>query len=496
MLKFMRGHLGKGILIVVVAGIALVFVLWGVFPETHRFGSGSLGSTEVASVGGERITLEQLNRVANREIENYRSMGMDLPPELQQNIRMGTLNSLVSGKLLLSEARRMGVMASDNEVQDQIKVIEAFQNPTTKAFDVNQYRAVLSSNGLSPSEFEANVRDELTHQRMQKFLQDRIRVTDLEVEREFRLVNEQRNIRFLRFTRDEAMKKLKVSSAEVESFLADKTKEQQVSSFYTQNNTRFNQPEKACARHILKLYPPGMADDQKKIVPKDFLALKPNAKNFADLARKHSEDPGSKAQGGDLDCFAKGVMDPAFEQAAFALRAGEVSAPVHSQFGWHYILLTKKEAAVSRSLDSVKREIADELIRRDRSEEIRKLNREAAEVAAKSWTSSSGAETGFFSSMDTQVPKIGRADEILKAAFEDGAAVQKGPQIFESQGAFIVAQVAGRKGPDMKKFEAEKEIHGRTLKQRKMQVFMPAWLENVKSRTKISMNQRLLENLR
>lgn len=488
----MRERMGKTFLILIVIGISLVFVLFGVFPEQVP-GGGATGGA-VAAVGGEKITVQQLRNAVNREMENYRALGMDLPPELVQNIRKGTLDSLVQGKLMLVEARRLGIQSSDREVRDEIQKLPYFQDPEKKAFNAELYRRVLQDNGLSPAQFEEDVRDGLTHQRMQKFLMDRIRVTPVEVEREFQISNETRNLSFVRFTQADAMKRMTVTPKEIEDFLADKNREPQINGYYAQNNVKYNQPEKVCARHILKRMAPTEASTATP--PKEFLDLKPTSANFAALARKHSEDPGSKASGGDLDCFAQGVMDKAFEQTAFTLPVGKVSEPVKSQFGWHYILVSKKVPAVNVPIEKVRSEIAVELIKRGRVEEIRKINLAAAEQAVKSFPGGGNVETtGDFNGLEGMIPKIGRAEEILKAAFDPKAKIQSGPQVFEAQGGVIVAIVKGRKSADMSKLQMEREIHSQTLRERKLRAFIPAWLQDVQERTKVSYNTSLLSQL-
>jgi peptidyl-prolyl cis-trans isomerase D len=457
---------------------------------------GGAGGDTVATVGGESISYQQMKNALDRELENYRALGMDLPPALVENVKRGTLSALIQGKLMLAEARRLGIQVSDEEVSEEIQHLPYFQDKEKKTFDVELYRRLLAENHVSPQQFESDVRDSLIHQRMQKFLSDRIRVTPVEVEREFQVSNETRNLAFVRFTREDAMKQMKVSEKEVNDFLADKSHEAQVNGFYAQNNLRYNQPEKVCARHILKRMPPGSNSAKGEKPPKDFLALKPTPANFAKLAEKYSEDPGSKGKGGDLDCFPRGMMDKAFEEVAFSLPAGKVSQPVRSQFGWHYILVTKKLSAVSQPLDKVRRGIAEELIKRERVEEIAKINRAAGERVAKSWPGGEKVETtGEFNSLEGTIPKIGHADEILKAAFDPQAKIQTGPQIFEAQGGVIVATIKDKKSADMAKFAKEKDAYTVQLRERKLRAFLPAWLEHVQEHTKISYNTNLLNQM-
>lgn len=495
MLKFMRDHMGRTFLTIIVIAIAGVFVFMGVFPDTKM--GGGLSSSEAASVGGQKISIQELQNAIQRDLENYRSMGVDLPKELMDNIKVGTLNNLISQKLMLVEAQRLGIAASDKEMMNEIQSLPYFQDKDKKTFSVEQYRAVLAANNMSPGQFEDSVRQSLTNQRMVKFLESRIRVTDLEVEREYKVSNETRNLVFVKFSREDALKKIEIPAKDVDAFLADKNRETQISAFYAQNNNKYNKPETVCARHILKRLAPGTKPDTSGKAPKEFLALSPSAGNFAAVAGKNSEDPGSKDKGGDLGCFGRGMMDKAFEAVAFTLPVGKISQPVLSQFGWHYITVYKKNPAVNIPLEVARREVAEEILKREKTAELQKITTAMAEEAAKNWPPKGDKveTTGSFNGLEGFIPKIGRADEILKAAFDPSAKIQTGPQIFESLGSMIVASVKEKKSADLGKFASEKEVHSKTLKERKLRAFLPAWMEDVKGRTKVSFNKGVIEQL-
>jgi peptidyl-prolyl cis-trans isomerase D len=491
MLKFMRVHMGQKILFIIVGAISLTFVFFGVFPELK--GGAMMNSSEVASVNGEKITYQDFQQAVNRDVENYRNLGMDLPPELMENIKLSTLQGLVKNKLMLVEARRLGIVASDREVQDEIQHMPYFQDKEKKTFDVELYKRILGANNLSPQQFEQNVREGLINQRMMRFIEARIRVTPIEVEREYQLANDQRNISFVRFAREDAFKQMKVDQKDIDALVNDKEKSLQINSFYTQNNSRYNKPDEVCARHILQMD----QNPNAKEPPKEFLKLNPSPANFATVAEKSSQDPGTKAKGGDLGCFQKGQMDKAFEQTAFSSPIGKVSAPVHSSFGWHYILVYKKNPAVHQAFDSVKREIAQEILKKQRIEEVRKINLASGEAAMKSWPPKGEKvlNTGFFNGLEGSIPQIGRADEIMKAAFDPQAKIQKGPQLFEAQGGVIVATVKEHKSADMGKFKEQIALQEKSLRERKMKAFMPAWMEDVQKRVKISYNKKILQQM-
>ena len=489
MLKYMRSHLGKYFLMVIVFAIAVVFVLWGVFPDVA---GRRAGGSDVAVVGDETISVKDFAAAYNRDIESYRSLGMDLPKELIMNVKNGTLQNLVNQKLMLVEAQRIGIGASDSEVAAEIQKLPYFIDKEKKAFSVDLYKRLLAANNLSTGQFEQNVRESLTNQRMMSFLESRLRVTPTEVEREFKISNETRDLTFVRLTREDAMKRMKVDPKDLDAFLADKKKQPELESYYAQNNNRYNKPEEVCARHILKREDPKAKSTS---APAGFLALKPSTGNFATVAKKNSEDPGSKEKGGDLGCFPKGMMDKAFEQTAFSIPIGKISPPVHSAFGWHYILVYKKVPAVKITLDSAKREIAEDMLKRARVDEIRKINKATAEEIAASWPPKGEKveNTGFFNGLEGHIPKIGRADEILKAAFDPKAKIQTSPQVFESQGSYIVAKVKDKKNADMSQFQKDQENLVRGMRERKLRAFIPAWMEDVRSRTKISTNTKVVD---
>ena len=119
-------------------------------------------------------------------------------------------------------------------------------------------------------------------------------------------------------------------------------------------------------------------------------------------------------------------------------------------------------------------------------DEIRKINLASAEEAIRSWPPKGLETTGSFNGLEGQIPKIGRADEIMKAAFDPNAKIQSGPQLFEAQGGVIVARVKEKKSADMGKLAAEKDKELATLRERKLRAFLPAWMEDVRKRTKIS----------
>ncbi len=132
---------------------------------------------------------------------------------------------------------------------------------------------------------------------------------------------------------------------------------------YDERKKQFDQPEQIRVSHILIRAAGPQQEDRAKQTILLIQGRLARGEKFADLAKQYSEDPGSKDRGGDLGFVNKGTLDPAFEQAAFALKAGEVSGPVKSQFGYHLILFHERKPAHQATFAEVQKPLRDQLVR-------------------------------------------------------------------------------------------------------------------------------------
>ncbi len=146
----------------------------------------------------------------------------------------------------------------------------------------------------------------------------------------------------------------------------------QVRQAYDQNKDRYRMPERVKARHILLMTQGKPASEEPKLKAKadDLLKQLKGGANFADLATKYSDDPGSKAKGGDLGWFGKGQMVPEFEATTFALKPNEISGVVKTSYGYHIIQVLEKEQARLKPFEEVKAELAAELKKQKGQQEI------------------------------------------------------------------------------------------------------------------------------
>jgi peptidyl-prolyl cis-trans isomerase D len=260
---------------------------------------------------------------------------------------------------------------------------------------------------------------------------------------------EQRKIKYLLVDRDQLRSRITVTPQEIESY-------------YNSNVQQFQTPEQVRASHIL-LKTEGKDEAAVRKQAEDILkqAKAPGA-DFAALAKKYSEDDGSKANGGDLDYFTKGRMVPEFEQAAFAMQPGQISDLVKSQFGFHIIKVVDKKPAATRTLDEARSQIQETLAAQrvdqqiaDRTRDLdARVTKPADLDAVGKEAGLSVAESGFFT-RDEPVPGLGPAPDIANQAFQmkDG---QVSKALQSPRGPVYIA-VTGTRDPYTPKLDEVKD---------------------------------------
>lgn len=265
-------------------------------------------SDTIVKVNGTIITRAEMDR-AMKAFSAQNQMGQQ-PPD-SKSAEDAVIEQLVSAELLYQAGTKLGVPDLDKQVAD--KTAQGKAKFKTEA----EYENALESAGLTPKALEELLRKDIV-------------INNLVVK--------------------EIVPKATVSDADARKF-------------YDENIDKFKRPEQINASHILcKVDPKASAEEKKKAKEKAASLLKEikGGKDFAELAKTNSDCPSSK-QGGDLGLFGKGQMVPAFETAAFALKPGEVSDVVETQFGYHIIKVTEKKDAGTAKFEEVKDRIMDYL---------------------------------------------------------------------------------------------------------------------------------------
>ena len=405
MFDFVRNH--KRIMqFLLVLLIFPAFALVGIDGYNSFMDKGAV----VATVNGVDITQPEWDNAHRAEAERFRAQAPGLDPKLLDSpqARYGTLERLVRDRVLMAAAQKQMLSASDQRVAEEL-----MQNPTIASLrrpdgsvDKERYRQLLSAQGLSPEMFEANVRADLASRQVVGALGASSLVGKTVAGITLDAFYEKREIQVARFLASEQMANIKpdeaallayynantakfksVEKADVQYVVLDlsvieKTislNEQDVKTYFEQNQERLSNNVERRASHILigaaKDAPAAERDKAKALAQSLRDTLQKSPQQFAELAKKNSQDPGSAAKGGDLDFFGRGAMVKAFEDAAFALNKGEISPLVETEFGFHIIQVTDIKAPQLQTFAQARAGLEADL----RREQARKKFAEAAE---------------------------------------------------------------------------------------------------------------------
>jgi peptidyl-prolyl cis-trans isomerase D len=386
----------------------IVKILFGIIIVVFVFAFGMSGMETgqdpiLATVNDQIITRAEFEDAFQRAAEGLRNANPNVTTAQLQDpqFKQIVLGELVNSRLLLTEADRLGISASDEEVFAAITRQSFFWNQAG-AFDRNIYLAALRSIRMTPAQFEANFKNEMIANKVKDMVRktaaatpeqarqlydwvgeelrldyilsdpaqfmDKVAANETEVN-EFYTKNEQRfmvpeqiRLRYLSFTPQDLAARQDVSEAEVEAY-------------YKANSADMKQEEQVKASHILVLAKDSDPEEVQQAAKKKIDAVYAKAKsgaNFAALAREYSEGP-SAPGGGDLGWFGRGDMVPEFEEAAFSTPKGQVSEPVKSQFGWHIIYVEDRKEAKELPLDEVRQKITQTIAEEKASEKVSDL---------------------------------------------------------------------------------------------------------------------------
>ncbi len=375
----------KKIVQIFLALITLPFAFFGVESYVRSVGAGD----DVARIGDVKITQQQFQQALREQQERLRNqMGGQFDPKLLDNpeARTAILDDLVDQQLLLQEANKRKLFASDEAIRRTIAAIDAFN--VDGKFSPERYAAVLQAQGMTPAGFEARLRQDLTLQQLATAVGQSGLMARTVSDRILAMQTEKRDVQEYRIGLDAFLDKVKLADGAAKKFYDENSRQfevpeqaraefvvlsmeaigaqltvgdAEIKAWYDGHKDRYQQPEERRASHIL-VASEKLGKDKARARAEELLAeVRKNPASFADLAKKNSDDPGSAAKGGDLGFFGRGMMVKPFEEATFALKDGEISGVVESDFGFHIIKLTGIHAAKEKPLADVRGEIEAEL---------------------------------------------------------------------------------------------------------------------------------------
>ncbi|WP_039995028.1 SurA N-terminal domain-containing protein [Paraglaciecola chathamensis] len=371
----------------------------------------SSADTAAAKVNDDTISQADLERAYQNERGRMESQygeafaALTADSAYLQQFRQGVLDRLIGDKLIEQAAVDLGLRVSDAQIKQAIVAMPEFQ--FDGKFDNERYSAVLRQAGFQPNEFRDYMRVDMTRRQLSNALLGSEFTLLEETTQAYKLQQQTRDARYLTVPADMFKGDVTVSQSDVENYyqanITQFDTQQQVSlayvelsvddllagievsedeaeQYYEQNIQDFRTQEERRASHILIEF----GDDQQKAEQQaeDMLAKINNGEDFAELAETFSSDTFSAENGGDLDWFSMGMMDPAFEDAAFALQnVGDVSDVVESEFGFHIIKLTDVKPEETSPFADVKEDVIAKLKAERAEEEFYAKQLRMAEVA-------------------------------------------------------------------------------------------------------------------
>ena len=380
MLQRIRDGLGrhKWLQYTLLGALALVFAAWGAYGIVNLNVDNANYAAEAA---GQKISIQQAR---NGWLQmQQRFGGADLPEMLRAHFQDQVLEGLIRDALMTDRTHSLGYRATDTEIQDAISKEPAFQ--VEGQFSAPAAKALLAQNGLSVEAYESDVRSSLQRQQLEGGIRQSNFLTPAELARVQSLENEQREVRYVQLPADKFQGPA-IDDAAVQAYYkahqaAYMTTESahlqyaelrldqlatqvaatdaELHTAYDKNKASYVVPEKRHARHILIAATKDDAAD-KKLADEVYAQVKAG-KDFAQLAKQYSKDPGSADQGGDLGWADKSMFVGPFSDALFGMSVGEVRGPVKTQYGYHIIRLDEIQPGKTKTFEEARPELEADL---------------------------------------------------------------------------------------------------------------------------------------
>jgi peptidyl-prolyl cis-trans isomerase D len=480
----------SGILLVICAAMVITFIPGGLTSEL----TGTPGKGVVAKVDGGDISADEVRQtarqMAQQEAQRYGEMAAKLMPFLIQQETTRALDQMINRQALLSEAGRMGLRVTPEEVKDELQHgrYAATFFPGGNFIGQVEYEDMLQRANLTITKFEQEVGDDILLTKLQALISGSATVSDAEIHDQFIKQNSKVKFDYAVLKQDDLRKGLHPTDEELKAFyeshkasyansipekrkvkyaIIDNSKAaanvqvtpDDLRAYYDQHRDQYRIPEQVKVSHILiktplpgpdgKVDEKGVAEAQRRA--EDLLKQLKSGAKLEDLAKKYSEDPGSGKQGGSLGWIGKGQTVPEFEKVAFSLPKGQISDLVKSSYGFHIIRVDDKQEAHMKTLDEVKAEVEPTIkhqkaqqIAQQKAEALLKQARKDGLDAAAAAQDVSVITSDFFSRKD-MLPGLGPSPQFMDAVF--ATTEKSAPDMAPASQGIVVFQVLGVNPP-------------------------------------------------
>lgn len=375
------------------------------------YGSSARSSADdatIAEIGSEKLTAQEVAQTAQRILR-----GNQIPPEMMEVYLPQFVDQMIQQRALVYEFQRQGLTVSDDEILTgmMLQFPQYFQNGQLNSKE--QLELALSQQGLTLQDAIEATRQQIILTKVQNIEYASTVVSPKEVDAELTRRYERAKVKYIAFPPAKFRDEVKPTPEELRSYFdahraqytnpekrsfqvlvveQDKVEaslvvsDAQLRAAYSASMDNFRMPERVKVRHIL-LKTTGKSEAEKKQLQtkaQDLLKQLKSGADFADLAKKNSDDTGSGQNGGDLGWVVKGQTVPQFEQAAFSLKPKDLSGIVTTEYGYHILQVMEKEPAHVKSFDEVKASLADQLKKQGISDKIQSIGDQARAALAKS----------------------------------------------------------------------------------------------------------------
>jgi peptidyl-prolyl cis-trans isomerase D len=404
----------------------------------------------------ETIPVLDVQQVARRMMR-----GQQIPDSLMPMVMQQAGQVVIQQRIMLEEAHHLGITASDDDVRRFLHtgMWGQYLFPEGKYIGDAQYAEFISQNfNITTDKFESEIKQQIVSDRLRDLITGGVTVSDSEIRDSYRKQGTKIKFDYAVLSADDLRKTINPTDAELQAFFKSNAArynnadpetrkiqyvnitdtdlpggkpqiaEAEIQQYYNQNQQLYKVDPQVKVRHILISVDPNGgpgADAAAKAKAQDILnqLRKDNGKNFADLAKKNSDDPGSKDQGGELGWIKHGTTVAEFDQTAFAQQPGQISDLVRTRFGYHIIQTEEKQDAHVKSLDEVKTSIIDTLTKQKEAQTEQTFVNQLATEAQKSGLAQAAAAhhvaliTSDYVPTGSTLPGMSDSSKLLTAAF-------------------------------------------------------------------------------
>ncbi len=487
------------ILLGTVIGAFIVLLVFSLVPGIYDWNNTGASAGVLVKVGDRPVLVQDVERQTDMQMRRNK-----IPEQLKTMFLPRVVEQVVTQNAVLDQANRMGLRVSDQELQEELHAGQMGQVlfPNGQFIGKDKYMDFVQGQfNLSVERFESLVKDDLLFQKVQAIVAGAAVVSDSEIKLAYDKQNLKVKFEYASFSAPELQKSINPTDSELRSFydknkasytntipekrklkyvllnpakvIGDTTPTQQESqSYYDSHKQQFQVPERVKVAHILISPKPGKDgkpdDAAAKSKAEDLLKQIKAGGDFADLAKKNSDDPGSAKNGGELGFLTRGMTVAEFDKSAFSLNPGQISDLIHTNFGYHIIKSEAKEPAHAQSFDEVKQNI-DTTLRQQKSTQAttKYVEQVQSEVKAQG-LDKAAAKLGLdvlmtdYVSQNEAVPGIGPAPEFLQAAFQ---AAKGTPVVAHAPQGYAIVEAMDVKPPATPTFEEAKKQVDQQFKQ-------------------------------